>query len=271
MNNHRNEVEKLLSIAMELIDDKKIALILGSGNTNDLSVPDLAENFKHQVTLLDIDEITMKRVMNSLDPFTKKKVKSEIRDISGLFGEKSVFGEFFDSCVRQDTGDALKVIDRWISAPENVCPSTFLIKRYDLVMSSNVSAHLIAPISLLASRLLPILHDMGISKLAHIAALNHVIQIHDLLKDNGIGIIISEQFEITPDHCPVENLLDKPELLLDKGIQKFLEQNNFYMSGRIVEEYIELINLKIHKRHQWICTNGEKGNYLIKGWVVSKN
>ncbi|MEF3309411.1 hypothetical protein PV433_10905 [Paenibacillus sp. GYB004] len=267
---HRNFISDLVSIGIEADSVKKSALILGAGNCNDFNLSQIVYHFASKTSLLDIDEKSVKRSIQRLDPKVQKLVRPVVKDLTGLFYDRKLF-DYLNHLMKQELLAANEILRNWVEHKYRICPEYVIPGKHSFLMSANVSTQLIIPFQLMAYHADPMLFTNELSIMADIMARNHLKQIAKALVTGGRAIIVSEQYEWGNVGNPTHSIINSPEQLLEMHVQDSLEQVGLFIRGRISRFMVdEMSEFQVDAEATWLWNFSGERHYLVKGWVVRK-
>ncbi|MEF3304154.1 hypothetical protein [Paenibacillus sp. GYB003] len=267
---HRNYISDLVSIGINGDPIKKSAIILGAGNCNDINLSQIVFHFTSKTSLLDIDEKSVKRSIQRLDPQVQKLVRPVVKDLTGLFYDRKLL-DYFNHLMKQELLAANEILRNWVQHKYRICPERVIPGSHSFLISANISTQLIIPFQLMAYEANPFLFTNELSILADIMARNHLKQIAKSLLAGGRAVIVSEQYEWGNVGNPTQSFITSPEQLLDVHVQDSLEQIGGFIRGRISRFMLDEIDeLQVDYEAEWLWNFSGERHYLVKGWVVRK-
>lgn len=274
-NEHRQKVHALVAQARESLGVPRCrTAVFGAGNCNDIPLEYLA-GVSDKVDLYDIDWNAINNAKNGLEEPLRRKVRCFLLDVTGLF--KTVVPRVIAAMEKKDTGALLKALSDFY---EKKTRFVSLPRRYDLVLSINVMSQLFTPFMITLGRAASYRNQLPEETFDSYAEL--VMRIgNEVVPEQHLQFLWSAtkgRLVLTTDRylwgmyegqeTDVKKLVDKPEGLLDPGVQQKLSSRNFQLPGTDIET-IYPVYFNCHRKEQWLWTYDQDKTYLIEGYELT--
>lgn len=272
---HKQPIKTYISEAIERLNQTDNALVLGIGNSNDIDLNLLTDNF-NMIDLVDIDNKALAYTYSKIKENQRAKVRIIQTDLTGLSASGHI-----DRLVKafQDTDElklfkileSIKSDDIFFSHPK------LWEHSYDLIISVCVSSQFFLPyFEFLCQSYFPDFKQKSCLLALDISytLTNRYCQtIYNLIKPNGYVFYAGELFEwgLTPNGLtPFAQIVTNPHELNTESINRLLnEHKELKIAGAFSDKLFDLFNIAPESNiRSWWWDFSHYKYFLVRGFLL---